>query len=648
MGIQRIPSQDGPGYTVVFEPPFQGLFTRDIPTAVPDGYRPDLLNMDVPAGVPEMMTGSTLFATGMVLTGTPTFLGVWYSTAGVPTYVGANTLGEVYYWTGSAWTYLRQALTTSTTWWSSTRIGDQLVMVNKNDGNWKYDGTRMLPLGAKHIADMETAEGWAGSGAANTTAGQFKQGTQSWKLTTTGAAVTGTTTPSTALDLISGIGPTARDYTTSDLITFWVYFDTVTGLDTTNTKIRLGNAADTVYFQRTAAGWGTLSAGWNHVSILKSAFALTGAAVWSSIVKVSISLDSTGATINASFDDLYMLYAVTMPACQAVIPFKNMLIGLNDTAGVSYVDFSRVSAPDDWDVLATFPVADGDGDSIVGGRTFFDQFIVGKEHSIHSVYATITNTTYPSYRFSQTPLTYAYGLASHRSIVEAEGKLFWWTSREVVMFDGSAVTKLSAIIDPTVTPAPTRLPFIVGGSLRAENQLCWAFSPTGATTNTAMLRYDYVQEAWLRSTGQTLELLANAISGGVDLLLSMTAAGRVLQQNSGTTFDTVNISATLDLPWISGPDPERMVRWQEAMVSCANGTGTLTVRYRTANHAREMAGASYITAGTLTMSAASEQGRIFIGERSRWLQVQIQAVSGAWFQLLPPLKVLATRLPQRY
>lgn len=647
MGLNVHVADNGRDYTASFDPPFHGLYSRDTPTAVPDGFLPDVSNMDLPSGVLESMTGSTLFATGMALTGTPTMLATYYSATGTPTYLGANTAGEVYSWTGSAWAYLRRGLSTSTLWWSDEQVGNILAIANKNDGIWKYDGTRLLPIGAKHMADMEAAETWAGSGSADTT--NVRQGTQSRKLTSTGAAVTMTYTPGTALNLTDGIGPTARDYTTSDLVKFRVYLDTATGLDTTNTYLRCGNSADTVYYQLAASGWGSLAAGWNQVSVAKSAFAATGSPNWNSIAKITVSLDTSSGTINASFDDLYMVYASTMPACAVVTSFKNMLVGCNDTSGTSNVNFARVSGPDDWDSLATFPVAEDNGDAIVGARKSYDQIIVIKDQSAHSVYATVSGTTYPAYRFAQSPITSAYGGASHRSLVEADGgKLFWWTSEDIVMYDGTTVQKLSSPIDPTVTPEPTRLWSITGGRLRAENQLWWAYTPSGGSTNTKVLRYDYVQQAWLPATGQTLELLENVISGGQDLLLSMTSTGRVLQQNSGTDFDGSSITASFDLPWLSGPDPERMVRWQEALVGFANGTGQITVKYRTANHPREMAGASYATAQTLTLSSGSEMGRVFLGARSRWVQIQIINVSGAAFQVLPPVTVQAVLLPQRY
>lgn len=653
MGVLTDLAENGRDVTVSFLPPFKGLYSHDTPTTIPDGFQPDLLNLDVPVGVPEVMAGSTLFATSMDLPGTTlTLFGVWYNSAGTPTYVGANTDGEVYYWTGSAWTYLRRGLSTSTTWWSQTKISTYLVMANKNDGQWKYDGTRLLPLGAKHIADMESTETWAGSGAADTT--NVKQGTQSRKLTSTGAQVTTTYTPSVALDLTDAIGPTARNYTTSDLIHFWVYFDSVTGLDTANTYIRFGNAGDTVYYQETAASWGTLIAGWNEVSMAKSIFNTTGSPNWNSIAKVTLALDTTGSTINASFDDLYEQYAVTMPKCQVVEKFKNMLLGFNDTAGVSNVNYARVSGPDDYDVLATFPVNDGDGEPVVGAKTYFDQIVVGKNTSCHSLYVTVSNTTYPAYRWAQTPLTHAFGMASHRSIVEAglpDGvtKLYWWAQHEVVSYDGSAVQKINLHVDPTIAGVEfTRLPFIVGASLASENQIWWSYTPSGGSANTRLLRFDYAQSAWLPSTGQTLPLLEAVTSSGQEILLSVASTGRVLQQASGTTFDTAEISATIDLPWVSGPLPEQMKRWDRVSVPLANGSGRVTVNYRTADSAQQMDAATYRTAGTIILSSYGGAGEVDVGERSRWIQLQLANVNGSAFQLLSPLTLRGVLLPQRY
>ena len=67
------------------------------------------------------------------------------------------------FWSGSATVDIgNEGITSGTTnWFSVVQIGDYLVFSNPTDGNWKYDGTNFLPLGAKIINNCEATTDFA-------------------------------------------------------------------------------------------------------------------------------------------------------------------------------------------------------------------------------------------------------------------------------------------------------------------------------------------------------------------------------------------------------------------------------------------------------------------------------------------------------
>jgi hypothetical protein len=643
MAVSVERNEKGSGFRVVYAGPWKGLDTKSPSMAIAEDHLPVLTNVDLPAGVPTRIDGYILHATSFDTgTSAPNLLARYIPSSGNAFYITADESGQVYSHVsaGGAPTVIRTGLsTTADLYWTHTQLADYLIIANPTDGNFKWDGTRLIPLGAKYIADMETAEDatWVG-GATSTT---VREGTQSRTRTTTGAVVTMALTPATAWDLTDGLLSAADYSTTTSRIHFYINFDTVTGLDLTTTYIRLGNAADTAYFQAAAsvANWGTLVAGWNRVQIAKSLFATTGAPSWASIAKLEFGIDSTGATIIAIIDDCYLRYsdALTMPSVQYVSNWKNMVLGARSTADPSTFYFSRVSAPDEYSATASFPINEDDGDTITGLHPYYNQVFITKDNTCHSISGTVAGTVYPNYNLETLLVTTEHGGSSHRALVQAGRYIYIWWRGEVHRYNGTGTEKISKLIDPTLaTVNMARLGMIVGARRRVLNQIRWYYPDSAATTNTSAIAFDYVTEGFLTVADQTAMPLAEQVfESGTEYLLTVDLNGLVRQQDSGADYAGTAITARVALPWTSAQTPDQLKYWEEVYTPYETNTGDLLVEYRIADHPREMAAASFVTAGTIDQSVAGEHGRVFIGERAVWLQLRYSTV-GARMTLFPP------------
>ncbi|MFA6006925.1 MAG: hypothetical protein WC764_04360 [Candidatus Paceibacterota bacterium] len=161
---------------------------------------------------------------------------------------------------------------------------------------------------SKEIDLGESTETWTtedGTVAANTTAGQFIEGSQSRKFTAT-ASNTATARRETTLDLTLFSDATAS--TTSDKIKFYVYVDTLANL----ASIRLlcvsdAGATYTNYYETTVVA-ASLVAGWNEIIVLKSAFTSSGSPNWNDIKKRQYRVTaSASGTVNVSIDDCRLI-----------------------------------------------------------------------------------------------------------------------------------------------------------------------------------------------------------------------------------------------------------------------------------------------------------------------------------------------------
>ena len=126
---------------------------------------------------------------------------------------------------------------------------------------------------------------------------------------------------------------------------------------------------------------------------------------------------------------------------------------------------------------------------------------------------------------------------------------------------------------------------------------------------------------------------------GTEYLLTANMEGEILRQHDGTTFNGEDINTIIPFPWTSAGPPHGTVSWRELQLPYDTSTGSILVQYRVANHPREFGTAAWTTAGTIDMGVVAEYGRVFIGERSRWVQFRVINVDGAFVTLYWPMAV---------
>ena len=638
----------------------QGIDSYSSDIALMEARTADMQNMDVPGGVPTVIGGSVLHATGMVMPDAkpPVFLARYTPASGTATYVAQGVDGIVYTWSGSAWVKERSGLSTTAGLWASTiAFADYIISSNPSDGNYKWDGSNYLPLGAKIICDMDSDEDgdWT-NGAVETTT--FIEGVQA---RTTGtldgsanADITMTYNPSGTQDLQAGILQakdyvvTATDHSTAiATINFQINLSDAANFNDTGTDsyLRIQSTAGSAYIQFDADTWGTLATGWNQVTLTMTAGDETGTFDASAVDSVVFEIQSQTGDLVAIIDDCYINYVTTMPVGQINSHFKNMVLVGNVAGGKSEVHYSPVSAPDEYEADAVLPIASDDGSGISLLHPFFDQVLVGKEeNSLHTLGVQLEGFTYPSYRWSTKRVKFAdHGASSQRAVVEANNRLYIYYKGAVYRFEGISSTKISYPVTDTLNSfAVALLDEAVMGKLEGENLFYLWWPKSGASTNTGSIAYDYVRDAWLPLTGQVMALAERVHESGTEYLLTVDETGRVLKQNSGTTLDTANLVAYFRTPWFSGMDPFELTYWGELFTSfTSTTTGTLTVQYRLAQHVSDFDTASFTTLDTYAVG--SDLGRRLIGQSSRWLQLSFTS-TGVPFSLHWPITVLGSQI----
>lgn len=633
----------------------RGLDSRSQPTAITPDHVPACQNITTQGGYISGMDGSTLHIAGFVAPDSlnPTLLARYIPATGTATYVMGCQNGQVYVSAdgGATWTSVRRGLTESATlWWSHGQIGDYLLIGNPTDGVYKYDGSNLLPLGAKLIADCDSGEAalWAGETADTT---NVKEGSGAIYCESAGAQTSLVYTPATNFDAVTGL-LAARDYETdkdpgTDYYHFKVMFSNTGTIDTTNTRVLLTDGdAETLNFPYTT--WKSDRSGtampsppvagtWYDVYLLASDGTDSATFDATNIDTFTFSVDTSAGTLRMTIDDIYVTYAVTMPACQIVASWKNMAIG----AQASDVYYSPAGAPDQFDTVDTsVNVVDAnDGTVITGVALYREHLLVCKENSLHVITVSFRNLTYPDYDFTLTPLrNVGHGCSSHRSLVDVDGAIAMWWRKAIYVFKGIGSQYFSEIVSPTVEDvAEDYLYQIVGAKLSDEKQVYWWYPGVGDTTNVNCLAYNWVQKAWLPVSGQTMALAETVYESNTEYLLTAGYTGRVLAQNTGTTWDGTAITRSITLPWIAAGPPYHVVSWKFLNVLYEiQASGSLILEARTASHPKYFDAASYSTVKTIDMTTTNtDDGEIKPALRAKWVQFRFRSV-GAQFKLYWP------------
>lgn len=634
-----------------------GIVVGESGTALSENYWESLQNMQLKLGVPTRMNGSTLFATGFVaLDGDHyKFFAKHTPLAGTASWVVGQQDGVINRITvtgGVATTVqLFEGFSTSPTFWSTIQLGDYTIATNQTDGHWKYDGTDWLPLGAKKLAGMESDEDaqWAGETVETTI---IRHGVQSYSTGSIAAlgSQTLTFTPTVNLDAEGGL-QSAKDYDkTIDSIGFFFRVDDASELDEVATSIKLqtsgGNditvTADLWIDKGTNAAVVFTDNTWFHIEIPMSTFTETGTFLLADIDVIEFFVENDGAGALVAYMDLvYVIYAAAaqMPPARVNMKHKNVYWagGTANSASTaeitaSEVHFAKVLAPDEYDALAFFSVEDTDGTEVQALAQFFDQLFIGKDDSCHSLNVTLSGTVYPNYNLELIHVTQEHGVSSHRSQI-IDGKLLYLYWRgQLWTYDGTSTEYVSNLIEPTLADVePTRFQQVVSAHLNRLNEIWWTWPTAGSTDNDAYVRLSTETKGFIDSAGQTLMNLLVTSEDGTPTLLTVDDAGRVLEQDRGTDFDGSPIVAVCRPSWFTADDQLRVKCWLDCIVNFARfvGGGTTTVQVRFADHPAEFNSATFQTIGTYDSSLTTGEsfGRVFVGEISKWVQIQVTTTS---------------------
>lgn len=649
----------------VFEAPMRGVWTHESPLSSPAGMTPTLTNCELFGDVVRSMLGNAKFIASAWPSGAITLLVDYRSPTADPVILLGSTSGIIWRWDagGGTWVTLRQGLsTTATLWWATQQYGTDLFMTNPTDGVYRWDGTALLPIGAKLITRCEASE--AGDWTNETTdAVNFQEGLGAMKVAGGGAPSVLTYNPAAAIDTatprLSAPTYALTKATGTDCYHFKVKFTnaaaggaTITAATTTfvitdtgaksltwPTTLWYTNRSKTATVSLTTNDWQDVycfPADATEVATFNPT--LVDKLEW----KCTISAGATDMVI----DDVYSIYQSTMPAVSYLAEWRNILFGARTTANPDALYWSATRAPDQWSALATAPIKGG-GDSITALHAFFHQLTIGTDHHILTLSGSIIGQQYPAYLFDINEVTNECGISSHRSVVKVDNRLYFFYQSHIMRYTGTAVEDISYPIQETLLGLDaSAVQYIVGARHRQTEQIWWTVRESGESANNLVVKYDYRHQAFLFSDlGTPWFYLTYASSD--ERLLSIDDTNRFVYRQYDTTpgYDHfgADIGYVIESPPLGLPDAAQ--EWIEAYVQYLSKTGTLTFKYRLADHLRALAAATYVTADTINQAVADEYGRIRLGFPARFVQLRIEA-TGQPFVLQFPIVVRSRMLGQ--
>ena len=370
----------------------------------------------------------------------------------------------------------------------------------------KWDGTAAVPLGAfagspeitsgigtavtQIVATFDSDEvTWTG-GASEVAGGERKQGDGSRSLT---GAASMNLVYAADRNFLTGLSG-APDLTTTDLFMCWIKRTAGTG--TFDLTVRMGNDADSAYFEEVINVPDIGNNVWHGISALRSGFAATGAPVWSVISKLT--LTQTGAGNTVLYDAAYFYYAVdlTFVGHGPVLDVyqEQLVVGAPRTTSNAIV-YSDVGSPDYFDAANIARFSGGRSaleskDVVTALWSYFDELIVGKPTSAWTFSGTGTNVS-----VSALPLT--IGIGGTRAIAETPWSLHYYydnnifgarlTSRGLV---STNISSLLADVDNTALDA------VVSIRDDSSHTVRWSFPTDDSDGNDLGLIYDYQLDAW--------------------------------------------------------------------------------------------------------------------------------------------------------
>ena len=634
----------------------KGYWSWASPASAPEGYATTFQNMYLPGGVPTSLPGDGVYHDVVYSAAHTVTLHCDYksSVGGAPVTIVGTSLGTIIHITGTTATVLRTNFSTAAgIWWAPLQYGSDLFITNETDGIWRYDNNTLVPIGAKPIAQMETDEAsdWSGETADTT---NYREGLQSMYAESSGAQTSLTYNPLAVIDAVTG-RISARNYEVdkspgTDYYHFKVMFSNTGTIDTTNTRVLFTDSdGDTLNFPYTA--WDSDRSGttltnppvagtWYDVYLKGADGTETLTYNAASINTIAFSVDTSAGTLRMNVDDFYSIYAATMPACQYLAEWKNILFGFVSDD----FHFSEIGAPDEYDTDAT-QTFKSNGESVTGVARFFNQLTIGTENQVFTISGDPQGDEYPGYLFNQSQVTDEVGISSHRSIVKTKNSLIWLWKNALYRYNGTGATKISYALDDYLDDLDANAAqFVVGAPMYTKNHVWWTWRRSGQSVNDRVFIYDAEWDCFFTVSGLTTPTVFRTATSNAEALLTIDEATRKVYRQyhaSNLSFVGTNMTHRLELPPITIPGTA--CEWVLAWLQWLSNSGTMLIEFRQGDTLLDLIADAYETLETSTMTAAGEYGENRIGDRSVWCQIRFSSTATK-MELQPPFMVVARPL----
>jgi hypothetical protein len=416
--------------------------------------------------------------------------------------------------------------------------------------------------------------------------------------------------------------------------------------------IRMGNAADTAYYQWTVTGL-VADGTWHTATALRSAATTAGVPSYAtSIIKVTIT--NSDASADIFIDDLYFLYSNAPPSASVGTAHKDRIVlggvpitGTDDEPSLSTLFYSTVNKPDEFPSTNQQIISGGSTslarvNRITALREYGDAVIIGTPGSIFSW--TIGSSGDPS----RSVITSETGIDSPRAIVEtpAGSLLFPW-QRGFYILRQTGRAYVSEKIAPILKDIWLEEPWWTIG-VRDDRTKTIRFwfreKPSGEDNPTVVSQgviFDYVraqeigEAVWVSTMTQMADFAVEAYVDGLRETLYCRFDGqdiwRMHVQEGG------QLESSITFPWMAVGGKDRLAKWLGLTVPYAS-TSIIRTFIRYANNPGEFETAAFVEVDSLPPSPnLSVQGRVNFGRTSRWAQVKLQSQMYG-FEVFPPVE----------
>mgnify|MGYP001587405719 FL=1 len=647
--------------------PIIGVDTQSGDTRLFDKHVAYTQNMRLSGGRPEGVNGYSLLDTTMDADDNAAPAGfAQYISGATEQYHIIQADGKAQRWdaAANAWVQLQTGLTV-TDHWNAINYSGYLIWANLA-GNWKWNGSNFLPLGARIITDCESDQNgqFTGETAEATT---VREGTQSYLIESAAATSTLTFTPTTNLNLTTALLGAPAYSETNASIGFWFRVSNTTAIDSAASNFEIATSSGVTERQIALSAWIDKATNaavviaantWYQIEIPLSSMTETGDFNLADVDTLIWRFDDSGTRYNAFIDGVYIIYNVStgqMPGCATMAVWNDVLFGSGATATIpstqdpSDIHFADVGSPDEYDSTAFISVNPDAGGGVRALKRFFNQVFVGKTNTIHSLGGTTAGTTYPNFNFEILDVTAEHGCDGHRSVVEMNKKLWFPWKGLYYSYDGTGTTEMGYRVSPDLADHAASLLTQKASALLANQQEIWlAYPGSGDTNNTRLVRMSEsggqagfwgVEDS---SVALNLNLLTAVIESGVEKLVGVDEAGDVmwLDDSAATDFDGTAIVRIVRFPWLA-VSGAKLAYWGAALALFdAQTSGTVSLRYRIADHPRAFDAATFVEAATQALSSADTYGWVEISEIARWIQLEFRS-SAAQFSVQLPLTIEA-------